>query len=238
MTEAEWLTCTDPTPMLEFIRGNVSERKLRLFAVACCRHIWHLLNDQRSREAVLVVERYSEGSASSKELTAARKMARAAAEVTEAAAQEAEFAGAAALLGIGPQARRVIRKAMKARAVAAVSATALRATDPRISPGAVGATVLATKAVKSKQVLSLMYDIFGNPFRPITTDPSLLVWNDGTIPKLAQAIYDKRAFDRLPILADALQEAGCTDPDILAHCRSGGEHVRGCWVVDLILGKS
>jgi hypothetical protein len=55
--------------------------------------------------------------------------------------------------------------------------------------------------------------------------------------KVAQAIYDERAFDRMSILADALEEAGCTDQDILAHCRSGGDHVRGCWVVDLVLGK-
>jgi hypothetical protein len=64
-----------------------------------------------------------------------------------------------------------------------------------------------------------------------------LSWNTGIIPKLAQAIYNKRAFDRLPILAAALEKAGCTDQDILGHCRSGGEHCRGCWVVDLVLGK-
>ena len=58
------------------------------------------------------------------------------------------------------------------------------------------------------------------------------------MPKLAQAIYDARAFDRMPQLADALEAAGCDNRDILDHCRSGGEHVRGCWVVDLLLGKS
>ncbi len=85
---------------------------------------------------------------------------------------------------------------------------------------------------------AIIRDIF-DPFRP---QPSIetrwLSWNDGTIPKLAQAIYDDRAFDRLPILADALEEASCTDADILNHCRQPGEHVRGCWVVDLLLGKS
>ena len=81
-------------------------------------------------------------------------------------------------------------------------------------------------------------DIVGNPFRPVAVSPTCLAWNDGTVRKIAQAIYDDRAFDRLPILADALEDAGCDDADILAHCRSGGEHVRGCWVVDLLLGKS
>jgi hypothetical protein len=84
----------------------------------------------------------------------------------------------------------------------------------------------------------LLRDVFGNPFRPATVDPSWLAWNDGTVIKMAQAIYDDRAFDRLPILADALEDAGCTNEDILTHCRQPGEHVRGCWVVDLLLGKS
>jgi hypothetical protein len=71
----------------------------------------------------------------------------------------------------------------------------------------------------------------------VTITPAWAAWNDGTIPKLAQAIYEERAFDRLPILADALEEAGCDNADILAHCRQPGPHVRGCWVVDLLVGK-
>jgi hypothetical protein len=76
-----------------------------------------------------------------------------------------------------------------------------------------------------------------NPFHPTPLLPSLLNWNDGTVPKIAQGIYEGRAFDRLPILHDALLDAGCDDENILAHCRSEGPHVRGCWVIDLILGK-
>ncbi|WP_246173617.1 hypothetical protein [Limnoglobus roseus] len=80
----------------------------------------------------------------------------------------------------------------------------------------------------------LLRDIFGNPFRPVACDPA---WRTSTAVGLAEVIYDDRAFDRLPILADALQDAGCEDADILAHCRGDGPHVRGCWVVDLVLGK-
>jgi hypothetical protein len=86
------------------------------------------------------------------------------------------------------------------------------------------------------QIKSL-YCVFGNPFRPIAFDPTWLEWNHGSARKLAQAIYDDRAFDQLPILTETLEHAGCDNADILSHCRSEGPHVRGCWVVDLILGK-
>jgi hypothetical protein len=79
--------------------------------------------------------------------------------------------------------------------------------------------------------------MFGNPLRPVHVAPAWRCWNDSTVVKLAQGIYDERDFDRLPVLADALEEAGCDNTDILNHCRQPGEHVRGCWVVDLILGK-
>jgi hypothetical protein len=82
-----------------------------------------------------------------------------------------------------------------------------------------------------------LFDIFGTPFHPLIITPDVGVWNDGTVVKLAQAIYEDRAFDLLPVLADALEEAGCTNADILGHCRGPGPHVRGCWVVDLLLGK-
>jgi hypothetical protein len=87
---------------------------------------------------------------------------------------------------------------------------------------------------ESRQQAALLRDIIGNPFQHVTIDPT---WRTGTVTKLAQAIYDERAFDRMPILADALEEAGCTDATILDHCRQPGEHVRGCWLVDLLLGK-
>jgi hypothetical protein len=85
---------------------------------------------------------------------------------------------------------------------------------------------------------AVLRDLFGNPIRSTRIDPAWLTWNGGTIPKLAQAVYDDRAFDRLPVLADALEEAGCTNTEILAHCRGPGPHVRGCWAVDLLLGKT
>jgi hypothetical protein len=78
---------------------------------------------------------------------------------------------------------------------------------------------------------------FGNPFRPVLLDPAWLAWNGGTVVQLAQAIYEERHFGDLVVLADALEEAGCTHEEILNHCREPASHYRGCWVLDLLLGK-
>jgi hypothetical protein len=92
----------------------------------------------------------------------------------------------------------------------------------------------ALEATRMSSVCDVLRDIFGNPFRPIAIDTQLLT------PKVvvfAQSIYKERTFDRMPELAEVLEEAGCHDADILNHCRSEWPHVRGCWVVDLVLGK-
>ena len=91
-------------------------------------------------------------------------------------------------------------------------------------------------ALECKRQCRLFRDIFGNPFRPVTLNPA---WRTANAVALAQSIYDDRAFERMPILADALEDADCDNADILEHCRrpSPTEHVRGCWVVDLVLGK-
>jgi hypothetical protein len=86
----------------------------------------------------------------------------------------------------------------------------------------------------NRTVREIVRDVTGNPFRPLNADAS---WLTSDVVALARAIYEERAFDRMPILADALQDAGCEDEQVLNHCRSGGVHVRGCWVVDLVLGK-
>ncbi|HEY7330947.1 MAG TPA: hypothetical protein VH592_25140 [Gemmataceae bacterium] len=83
----------------------------------------------------------------------------------------------------------------------------------------------------------MLRDIFGNPFHPVTLDPSWLTWHDGLLVSMVQKMYDSRDFSDMPVLADALEEAGCTNADILDHCRGPGPHVRGCLVVDLLLGK-
>ncbi|VTU00166.1 Uncharacterized protein (Fragment) OS=uncultured bacterium PE=4 SV=1 [Gemmataceae bacterium] len=85
-----------------------------------------------------------------------------------------------------------------------------------------------------RDIATLIRDIFGNPFRPVAFDPE---WRTSTVVALAQQMYDTRDFSAMPILADALQDAGCDSDDVLTHCRGTGPHVRGCWVVDAVLGK-
>lgn len=222
MTEAKWLTCNDPQPMLVFLRGKASKRKLRLFEVACCRRIWHLLTDERSRRLVEVAEQYADGHPIPPG-------------PLESAAMEAvcRFSTESALFAAA-------RAAVKTIWDHSPDSPYPNSSHPPMVRDALAIAGNAAEAVPSEPPVqaALLRDVFGNPFRPKPILPSVwLAWNDSTIPKLAQTIYDDRAFDRLPILADALEEAGCTNADMLDHCRQPGEHVRGCWVIDLILGK-
>jgi hypothetical protein len=105
------------------------------------------------------------------------------------------------------------------------------------SAAKLAAKVLLRRGVLSPLPSELLRDVFGNPFRPITVNPSWLAWKDSTVVRLAQAIYDDRAFHNLPVLADTLEHAGCHDADILNHCRGPGPHVLGCWLLDVLLQK-
>ena len=98
---------------------------------------------------------------------------------------------------------------------------------------AAGRSLNMRKAERAAQA-RLLRDLFGNPFQPARLARA---WRTPTVVALAQAMYEDRRFDDMPLLADALEESGCTEEAILKHCREPGEHVRGCWVVDLVLGK-
>ncbi len=253
MTEAEWLACTDPKSMLGFLRGNVSDRKLRLFAVACCRSIWQFLTERNGRVAVEMSERYADAVVNQRELAKARRNAQKTLTTINKAqpqayenSRDAGEAGSILMTAINAAESSADKDSFSA----AWSANTCAAHTKGFQAAALGAPasyddsdiyVREELAGREKQYLRqrhLLHDIFGNPFRTLTIAPSWLSWNNVTIPKLAPGIYTNRAFDRLPILADALEVAGCDNADILAHCRNGGEHVRGCWVVDLLLGKS
>jgi hypothetical protein len=224
MTEAEWLVCTRPTPMLQFVQARVSPRKLRLFAAGCCRRIWALLPDERSRRAVETAEWFADGTATAEQLAAARQVALAAA--------DRSYGGDPAVFAADANADTA--------AWYTPVAAANRECSARLRTSSRSAWNTANKAAEAWQA-ALFRCLVGDPFRPVPRAKQRRrwqAWNNGTVVKLAQAIYDERAFANLPVLADALEEAGCQDADVLAHCRQPGEHVRGCWVVDVILGKS
>ena len=203
MTEEEWLTGADPHPMLVFLRGKASDRKLRLFAVACSRRIWGLIDDL-GRGAVEAAENFTDGHLGPDELRAARL-------ACQGAGGQASWYAAATNPEIA--ARNAARSAQA---------------------GVASHPLLGTEAAELLAQADLLRDIFGDPLRPLSFDQS---WRTSGVVQLAQMIYNDRAFDRMPELADALAETGCDNDEILSHCRGPGPHVRGCWVVDMMLGK-
>jgi hypothetical protein len=185
--EREWLECPEPQKMLDFIKGKVSGRKLRLFSCACFRRMWSLLPDDHVKKVVEVAERKADGLATDQE---------------QAGVRPEQFT--------------------------------------------MGFAILFAAYVRHPAAdADLLRCILGNPFRLMALDPAWLSWRDGLVRQLAQTAYDERQLpsghldpDRLAVLADALEEAGCQNEDILGHLRQpGAVHVRGCHVVDLLLAK-
>ncbi len=207
MTEAEWLAATDPTPMLEFLNGKVSDRKWRLFGVACARYGLQFLQNDRCRSAVEVVERKADGTAHPDELRAACGEVEDEMNIWPADDLNRFWWAVGGLFH--PQSREAAQYSASA---------VLSGQEPEAQ--------IAVQAA--------LFCIVGNPFRAVAVAPS---WLTSTVVALANQMYNSRDFGTMPILADALQDADCDNEDVLNHCRSDGPHVRGCWVVDLLLGK-
>jgi hypothetical protein len=217
--------------MLAYLDGRVNDRKRRLFLAACCRRVWGMLPDERSRRAVETAERYADGQADHYELMAACIDA-----VGPGGKGPKNVAWAAYSAACRTLSESIVRQVRDATAEAAARAAATAA------HGAGGreqaAAYVAAAAAGAKGQADAIRDLFGNPFRPAAFDPIWLARNGGVVRRMAEAIYAERRFGDLPVLADALEEAGCADAAALNHCRQPGEHVRGCWVLDLLLGKA
>jgi hypothetical protein len=288
MNEADWNRCTDPHKFFEFLRagGKLTHRKVRLFTVACCRGVWHLLTDERSRKALEVAEAHADGLVGSEELREAVLSADKASYRVDSVEKEAEAARRAARVarrsaertaerGTTPagqqdlgRARQVARRAaqraeqLAARAdstrgereAARAARLCLRAAEYS-TRGEAGTDWTVEQAVEAAAVAggfdqeptfrcSLLRDLFGPlPFRPVAIPRPVKTWNGGTVQRLAEAAYTERQLPsgqldpaRLAVLADAVEEAGATDVELLGHLRSAGPHYRGCWAVDLLRG--
>jgi hypothetical protein len=213
MTAEEWVSSDEPERMVEFLRGRVSKRKLRLFACACARRLWSELTDPRSRRAVEVAERYADGEATPEELYAAYDAAPGGQPVLNVATAVAVPEG----IFDAPDVARRCRVAAAAKVRKAAARTARAAGRP---------------------LCGLVREVFGNPFHPFIPAPGWLTCNDGSVVKLATVIYDGRRWEELPLLADALEECGCADPAVLGHLRGPGPHALGCHILDALLGRS
>jgi hypothetical protein len=231
VTEQEWLACTDPQVMLDWLQqqGRQSDRKARLFSVAVCRRLWPLLTDWRSRRAVEVAEGFADGAPGGGELAGARR--------------DADAAAGEAILKVD---------GWDDAAMAAVAADASARSDPAMARSvSYHAAVLgdhhnpANQQPRFAVQCYVLREILGNPFRPAPHLPApVLTWNGGAVVRLATAAYEERLLPqgtldpkRLAVLADALEEAGCNDAEILAHLRERGrDHYRGCWALDTIWG--
>ncbi len=230
MTEAEWPTCENSTEMLRSLGTEVSDRKLRLFACHCCRSHWNLLTDERSRLAVEMAELWVNDLITDTEL-----------EAVESAAEQAKNDILVAHKESDPSVRELYSSA--ARAVNLIATIGEFGSERCIVVAGDCRMVAYRQSFDSEHpedydisLCQIIRDIFGNPFCPVAFSPD---WRTETAVALAHTMYESRDFSAMPILADALQDAGCDNEDILAHCRDANQpHVRGCWVVDLVLNKS
>ncbi len=216
MTEAEWLASNDPMKLVQCLVGTASERKLRLAACGCCRLFLNRLYVPITHAALDLCERLAEN--------------------TRDVDMRVALAGAHQELLDYNCARHWI--AEEGGAIRAVTSAARPVSDPATYHYDVCIVAIEllepANRLRRTQLYRVLRDTFGNSLCPLTFSPS---WRTDTAVTLARQMYEARNFSAMPILADALQDAGCDRADTLNHCRGPGPHVRGCWVVDLVLGK-
>jgi hypothetical protein len=232
-TEEIWLTCEDCLSLCRGLQTLVSDefpgitaRKAQLFEIASAQRVLHLISNSICLRTIELAENNADSPKGISPLNI----------IDEIMAELAEY---------GPEPDYLPRPPLDP-----ITKISLELAANLADPEWVGAHVrnLGAWATELAAVASgasgsdpengpqrlLLHDIFGNPFRPVTFDPG---WQTSNVIDLARTIYEEKAFDHMPILADALMDAGCSNEEIIQHCRNDGPHVRGCWVIDLILGK-
>jgi hypothetical protein len=238
VTEAEWLACEDPITAVAEVSPHATDRKLRLFLCACCGRVldgtpperrlfrgYYAGSFEQLQRALGVVEQFAEGEVGADALAQARRDAKDSEYVPPSVdyGGETEFWREVAAVIVAAADHPVVRDVLNACRYATMSQ----------SVATPGESVDQYDAERRWQT-AILRDVFGNPFRPVTFDPR---WRTESAVALARRVYAERDFSLMPILSDALQDAGCENADLLAHCRGAGPHVRGCWVLDHVLGK-
>jgi hypothetical protein len=240
MTEAEWLASRWVTGMRRFLtktpgllyKSRVTQnargrRKLRLFGVAVARRAAHLVTDPELLKLIDAAEAFADGTGEIDDLRAIRAASTDSGEsVFVMDNRNADWCRYAL------SDRTPAEFASQAAAILAERDAASAACLHNTAALAIGKENMAEEAAVHAE---LFRDIFGNPFRKVEWEKR---WNTSAVKQLARTMYESRDFAAMPVLADALQEAGCDNADVLGHCRGDGPHVRGCWVVDLVLGKA
>jgi hypothetical protein len=226
MNETDWLASNDPQRMLEYLRGKVSDRKLRLFVYACCRRMWQLMRTEEDRRAVEKAERWADGLESTPEVRP-----------PVARTRDPESPGGwnevLCEVDLSPYQLAERYTFPVAWFVAGGPNADFAYWDP---------TWQQTVSKEMDHQAALLRDVsYAVAVGTITLDP---LWLTPTVTNLAEGVYEERHLPtgeldltRLAVLADALEDAGCDNAEVLSHCRGFGPHVRGCWVVDLLLGK-
>ncbi|VTU01832.1 Uncharacterized protein OS=Sorangium cellulosum (strain So ce56) GN=sce5710 PE=4 SV=1 [Gemmataceae bacterium] len=222
MTEADWSGSVDPEAMLEFCRRRAGTRKLRLFVCACCRRVWEYASEV-AQAGVEFAERYAD-----KKFTRERMTTDDAVEVRQTINLDHRLRPARKCSVLRAVDVALFQITTERAQEAALWTARAEADDAEASP--VSSLLLAERRAQA----ALIRDIFGGLVSGVLFSSE---WRTSTSVSLARQMYESREFSAMPILADALQDAGCEDEDILSHCRGLGPHVRGCWVVDLVLGK-
>jgi hypothetical protein len=244
MTESDWWTTTDLDDHIDwlFFEANGIDRKFRLFAVACCQRVMHCITLSTALDALEVVERFADDLVDAETALQARQRV--------VAAYEAQWGGINTTTTEADACRAVISALYNVNDLHSPFYRSREwyesednfpypiwcAYEAALAAEEDGVAARATRADANLAQVSLLHDIFGPlPFRDVAVPPS---WLTSDVVLLARGIYDDKAFDRMPILADALQDAGCDNNEVLNHCRDANQvHVRGCWVIDLLLGR-
>ncbi|MBY0228744.1 MAG: hypothetical protein K2W96_05635 [Gemmataceae bacterium] len=229
MTEAEWYGEAETWRLFAALRApgakhTASHRKFRLVACACVREVRDRLGDDASKEAVILAEQFADGEVTRRMLAGSGIRRR------PDESRKGSMVAQAARKTVSSSAVHAAGDAMNG----VINALTLEGVEG-VEGGGAWADLVSQCHQRMRTVL---LDILGYPFTVRRPDPQWPLWESGLARKSAQGIYDERRYADLPILSDALEEAGCADEALLGHLRGAGPHVRGCWALDLVLGKS